>query len=96
MGAVFYPEIVKRAVLDQPTMDNEGVSRGRAVAVGCWYFNATSAALQGHLNSTSTALQQHFNGTSTALQWHFNGIGIGISASIPVDRESQGMPYAGF
>ena len=69
----FFTEIVKTHGLDQPTVDNGGVSRGRSVAmaVGCWHFNVTSMALHG----TSMSLQRHFNGTSmahhTALQLHF-------------------------
>ena len=45
----------KSAVLDQPTVDRGGVSRGRyvGVAVGCCLF-----ALQRHYNGTSVA--KHF------------------------------------
>ena len=35
-----FPRSLQRTVLDQPTVDNEGVSRGRSVAVG------TSTAIQ--------------------------------------------------
>ena len=50
--------------MDQPTVDNGGVSRGRSVAaaVGCWLL----------------ALQRHFNGTSMALQWQHFGASIRI------------------
>ena len=49
--------------LDQPTLDNRGVTRGRSVAaaVFCWLM-----AHQRHFNGTSTVFQQHFNGTWTA------------------------------
>ena len=43
------------SVLDQPTVDWGGVSRGMSVAIGCWLF-----ALQRHFNGTSMALQRHF------------------------------------
>ena len=57
LGSLF-PRLLKRTVLDQPPVDNGGVSSGRsvAVAVGYWLL----------------ALQWPFNGTSMALQWHFN------------------------
>ena len=60
--SVFLPRLLRRAVLDQPTVDSGGVTRGRsvAVAVDCCLF-----ALQCHFNGTSTALPQHFHGTST-------------------------------
>ena len=34
----FFPRFLKRMVLYQPTVDNEGVNRGKVVAaaVGCW------------------------------------------------------------
>ena len=37
MGSAFFPRLLKRAVLDQPTVDSVGFSRGRfvAAAVGC-------------------------------------------------------------
>ena len=62
-GGTFFPRLLKRAVLDQLTVDSGGVSRERyvAVAVGCWLF-----ALQWHFNGTSTALPRNFHGTSTA------------------------------
>ena len=55
--------MLKRAVLDQPTVDSGGVCRGRSVAlaVGCWLF-----ALQRHFSGTSTELPGNFHGTSTA------------------------------
>ena len=51
LGSLFLGSL-KRKVLDQPTVDNGGGSRGRsvAVAVGCWHFDGTSAALQRHYN----------------------------------------------
>ena len=65
----FFLRLLKHTDLDQPKMDNGGVSGGRyvAVAVGCWLL-----ALQWHSNSTSRALQRHFNGASKELQQHFN------------------------
>ena len=56
----FFTRLLRRAVLDQPTVDSGGVSRGKcvAVAVGCWL-----CALQRHSNGTSTALLRHFTGT---------------------------------
>ena len=67
---LFFPRLLKHAVLDQPTVHSGRVSRGRSVvvAVGCWLF-----VLQWHLNGTSTAPPWHFNGTSMALSWHFHG-----------------------
>ena len=49
---------IKHTDLDQPTIVNGGVSRGRsvAVAVGCVYVNGTSISLQWHFNCTSKAL----------------------------------------
>ena len=72
---------LKHTILEEPTVENGGVIKGRsvAVAVGCWLL-----ALQRHINGTSTALQRHFNST------------IGIGASICIGRESQCLPYAGF
>ena len=57
-GGPFFPRLLKRAVLDQPTVDSGGISGGRsvAVAVGCGLFD---------YNGTSMALEQHFQGTST-------------------------------
>ena len=75
-ACVFSLIFLKRAVLDQPTVDSGGVSRRRsvAVAVGCWLLAVcTSLAPQWHFNSTSMALKRYFNGTSTALQRNFNG-----------------------
>ena len=59
-GILFCLRLLKRAVLDQPTVDSGGVSRGRSVAmvVGCWLF-----AFQWHFISPSMALPQHFHGT---------------------------------
>ena len=64
----YFPRLLKRAVLDQPFVDMDGVSRGRfvAVAVGCLHFNGTSTALQRHYN-------RPFHGTSMALPWHYHG-----------------------
>ena len=58
-------------VLEQPTVDIGGVSRGRSVAmaVGFWHFNGTSIELQLHLNATLTELHRHFNGTKTAKKY---------------------------
>ena len=60
----FFQRLLKRAVLDQPTVDSGGVSRGRsvAVAVGCLHFNGTSTALPRHFHGTSTVLLRHFQG----------------------------------
>ena len=57
---VFFPRLLKCAVLEQPTVVNGGNIRGRsvAVAVGCWRLT-----LQWHFNGASMALQQNFNGT---------------------------------
>ena len=54
---VFFPRFLKRAVLDQFTVDRRGVSGGRYVDVdvGCLHFNGTSMALQRHFYGTSTA-----------------------------------------
>ena len=62
-GSGFSRDCLKHADLDQLTVDSEGVSRGRSVAlaVGCWMF-----ALQLHFNGTFMALSQHFHGTFTA------------------------------
>ena len=69
-GQVFFLRFLKRAVLDQPTENSGGVSRGRSVAVsvGCWLF-----ACQWHFNNTSTALPRHFYSTSTVLPRRFQG-----------------------
>ena len=68
-GSVFFLRLLKHTDLDQPKMDNGGVSGGRsvAVAVGCWLL-----ALQWHSNSTSRAVQRRFNVASKELQQHFN------------------------
>ena len=70
-GGLFFPQrFLKRAALDHPTVDNEGVA-----GKGLWLWLlavATSIALQWHFNGTSTALKQHLDGTSAALQWQLN------------------------
>ena len=50
----FFLRLQKCTVFEQPTVDYEGVSRGRSVA------------LQWHLNSALAALQRNFNATSMA------------------------------
>ena len=68
-GVHFFPlRLLKRTALDQPTVDNGGVSKRRsvAVAVGCWHFDGTSMALQQHFKGTLTALQRNFNSTLPA------------------------------
>ena len=80
-------EIANITVLDQPTVDNEGFSRGRSVAaaVGCWLL-----ALQRHFYGTSTALQWKFNGTSMELQWNFNnGNSVGSNILVSSDWKSK-------
>ena len=56
--SVFSPRSIKYTVLDQPTVDNGGVIRGRSVlwllAVGCWLL-----ALPWHFNGTSMAKNTH-------------------------------------
>ena len=63
-GGHFFPRLLKCAVLEQPTLDSFGVSRGRSVAMafGCWLL-----ALQQQFNITSMALPWHFHSTSAAL-----------------------------
>ena len=74
-GGPFFSRLLKFTVLDQPTVDNGGVSMGRSVAVtvGCWLLAiGTSMALHWHFIGTLTTLQRHFNDTSTEPQQHFN------------------------
>ena len=70
-GAVFFLILLKHMVLEQPTVDIGGVSRGRSVAmaVGFWHFSGTSIELQLHLNATLTKLHWHINGTKTAKKY---------------------------
>ena len=70
-GGCFFLRLLKHMVLEQPTVDIGGVSRGRSVAmaVGFWHFNGTSIELQLHLNATLTELHWHFNGTKTAKKY---------------------------
>ena len=66
-GGPFFSRLLKLTVLDQPTVNNGRVSRGRpvAVTVGCWLLAVgTSMALQWHFNGTFTALQRNLNNTS--------------------------------
>ena len=59
-GGSFLPmRLLNCAALNQPTVDSEGFSRGRSVAVtgGCWFF-----AFKLHFNGTSTALPENFQG----------------------------------
>ena len=95
-GGPFYKgslvlRLLKRTVLDQPTVDNGGVSRERSVAaaVGCWHFNSSSIALQPHFNCTSTTLQIKLNGRQKK---YFFGTG----TYIRFGRENQRLWYAGF
>ena len=60
-------------VLEQPTMDNGGVSRGRylAVAFGCWQFNGTSMVYWRHFNN-SKALKRPFFCLKKKVIWASN------------------------
>ena len=74
-GTVVFPRLLKLAVLDQPIVDNKGVSieRSVAVTVGCWplavgttmrlqwYFNGTLTTLQGNLNNTTQKTTKKIN-----------------------------------
>ena len=69
LGSLFL-RLPKRMVLDQPTVDNGRVSRGRSVAtaVGCWLLNGPSMALQKHFNRISTVLQRQKNGICDSIR----------------------------
>ena len=64
---LFFSEILKRSVLDHPTVDSGGVSSGKyvALAVDCLLL-----ALQGHFKDTSMTLPQHFHSIPNGLTRH--------------------------
>ena len=55
--------LLKSVALNQPTVDSDGVNRGKFFGCGCWLSVVCS----------SMVVQQHYNGTLMSLPQHFKG-----------------------